>query len=341
MEYLGKKIQSCEFFIIAEVGLNHNGSFGNALRLIDEAQKAGVNAVKFQLHISEKERMKNAPIPEYFTLETRDEYFDRTAFSLNEWIKIKNYAHENKLYFIVSPFSHKAVDILEQVNVDAYKIASGETTNIPLLEYINSKNKPVLLSTGMSNWQEILNAIDTLKKNLIVLFQCSSQYPCPPENIGLNIITKMKQKFSDLTIGFSDHTPDCYTSIGAYIMGARVFEKHFTLSKKVYGPDASLSLEPHELKEYVNGISYISKALNNPVDKDNIEKYKLAKLKYEKSIVAAKDLEKDHILEYQDLDFKKPGDGLRADKYKDIIGMKVTTNIKKDEKIEFEKLMDN
>ncbi len=338
MEYLGKIIQNSDFFIIAEIGLNHNGSFGNGLKLIEEAKKAGANAVKFQLHISDKERMKNAPTPEYFANESRDEYFDRTAFSLKEWKKLTDYAHKKNLFFIVSPFSHEAVDILEQVGIDGYKIASGETTNIPLLEYINSKQKPVLLSTGMSDWKEISKAVDALENNLIVLFQCTSQYPCFPQNLGLNIITEMKEKYGNLIIGFSDHTPDYSASISAYMMGARVFEKHYTLSKKVYGPDAHLSLEPQELNEYVKGLSFISEALKNPVNKDDIDKFKQAKLKYEKSIVASRNLIEGHIIEYQDLEFKKPGDGLRADQYKEVIGNALNIDVEEDERITFEKL---
>ncbi|MFX0141893.1 MAG: N-acetylneuraminate synthase family protein [Candidatus Hodarchaeota archaeon] len=341
MEPIIKSIQNSDFFIIAEVALNHDGSLGNAFRLIEEAKNAGVNAVKFQLHISEEERLKNMETPPYFKLEDRNEYFDRTSFSLKEWVKLQKYAHELNLYFIVSPFSHAAVNILEDVNIDAYKIASGETTNIPLLEYINIKNRPILLSTGMSNWEEINNAIDIVKKNLIVLFQCSSQYPCSPENLGLNIIEDFRERFKELVIGYSDHTIGNYSSIAAYIMGAKVFEKHFTLSKTMYGPDAKVSLEPEELENYVQGIAYIAKALKNPVDKDNINLYEGVKKKYEKSIVATRDLEKGHILEFSDLAFKKPGDGIRADKYGKIIGKILLKNIKKNEKILFHNIISN
>lgn len=335
MDLLTHKIQNSEYFIIAEIGMNHDGSLGNALRLIEEAKHSGVDAVKFQIHISDEETLKNAPTPPYFKMEKRYEYFERTSFSLEEWKKLRNYAHENDLYFIVSPFSRKAVEILEEINIDAYKIASGETTNIPLLKYINIKNKPVLLSTGMSNWDEILNAVNILKNNLIVLFQCSSQYPCLPENVGLNIIKEMINRFNDIIIGYSDHTMDNYSSIGAFMMGAIVLEKHFTLSKKMYGADAKFSLEPNDMLDYVNGIRFISNVLNNPINKDDIEKYKEMKLIFEKSIVAARNLNKGHILELKDLNFKKPGNGIRADKYKEIIGKKLLKNVIKNEKIQF------
>ena len=338
MDGLKEVIQKKDVFVIAEIGMNHDGSFGNAIRLIDEAKNSGVDAVKFQLHISEEESLKNAPKPPYFTIEERFEYFNRTAFSTEKWIKLKEHAHSLNLYFIVSPFSLKAVNILEEIGLDGYKIASGETTNLPLLEFIDTKNKPVLLSTGMSNWEEINNAIKVIKKNLLVLFQCSSEYPCTPENVGFNIIEDMVNDFKELFIGYSDHTLENATSIGALLMGAKVFEKHFTLSKKMYGADARFSLEPDKMREYVNNLNFISKSMKNPVDKNDISKYKEMKLIFEKSLIASKDLNKGHVLIFEDLYFKKPCDGIRADKYKEIIGKTLIKDIKKDEKIYFENL---
>ncbi len=338
MDNLRNKIKESDYFIIAEIGMNHDGSLGNAFNLIEEAKKAGVNAVKFQLHISEAETLRDAPKPPYFKLEERFDYFKRTSFTIEEWVKLKNYSHKLNLYFIVSPFSHKAVDILEEVNIDGYKIASGETTNLPLLDYINSKGKPILLSTGMSNWEEIHNAIKLIENNLIVLFQCSSQYPCTPENVGLNVVKEMHNKYPNLVLGFSDHTLNNVTSISAYIMGAKVFEKHFTLSKKMYGADARFSFEPNELKDYIKGLDFISKVLNNPVDKDDIKKYKEMKYIFEKSIVASRDIEKGETLKMEDLAFKKPCDGIRADQFKLLIGKKIKRNYVKNDKYNFKDL---
>lgn len=338
METFKKTINELDYFIIAEIGMNHDGSMGNAMRLIEEGKNAGVNAVKFQLHISEEESLINAPKPPYFKREERFEYFKRTAFSIEQWKKLINLAHELDLYFIVSPFSHKAVDILEEIDIDAYKIASGETTNLPLLEYINSKSKPVLVSTGMSNWEEIDNAVSIFKERLIVLFQCSSQYPCSAESVGLNVIKEMSERYKKIIIGYSDHTLTNYSSIGAYLSGAKVFEKHFTLSKKMYGADARFSFEPEEMKDYVSGISFISKTLKNPVNKNDLMKYQNMKTIFEKSIVAKKKLEKGHIIKLEDIDFKKPSNGIRADKYKMVLGKKLIKNLLKDEKIDFEHL---
>ncbi|MFX1446410.1 MAG: N-acetylneuraminate synthase family protein [Promethearchaeota archaeon] len=335
MKLIKESIKESAFFIIAEIGLNHDGSLGNAIRLIEEAKKAGVNAVKFQLHISDEETLPDAPKPPYFKLEERFDYFNRIAFSNLEWKTLKDYAHNLGLYFLVSPFSHKAVDILEEIEVDAFKIASGETTNLPLLEYIDTKGKPVLLSTGMSNWEEIRNAVNSLKQTILVLFQCSSQYPCTPENVGLNIINEMISKYPNLIIGYSDHTLNNVSSLGALMSGAKVFEKHFTLSKKMYGADAQFSLEPEEMLNYVQGIEFLSTVMKNNVDKNEIKKYKDMKITFEKSIVAIKDLEKGKIIEESDLAFKKPGDGIRADFYKKVIGKTVLKKILKNEKILF------
>lgn len=339
MEDIQNEIKNSDFFIIAELGMNHDGSLGNAFRLIEEAKEAGVDAVKFQLHISEAETLKDAPTPPYFKLEERYEYFERTSFVLSEWEKLKTYANELGLYFIVSPFSLQAVNKLEKIKIDAYKIASGETTNLPLLDYIDQCDKPVLLSSGMSNWNEISNAVQSLKKNLLVIFQCSSQYPCHPEDVGLNILKELKERYAQYVIGFSDHTLNCPSAIAAYLMGAKVFEKHFTLSKKMYGADARFSLEPDEMKEYVDGLKFISKALKNPIDKNDISKYNTMKTTFEKSIVAARNLTKNHKLQLEDLNFKKPGDGLRADNYRKVIGKKLKRDIKQNEKIKFNDLL--
>ncbi|MCF2141424.1 MAG: N-acetylneuraminate synthase family protein [Candidatus Lokiarchaeota archaeon] len=313
--------------------MNHDGSFGNAIRLIEEATKSGVDAVKFQMHISEAETLADAPTPPYFTIEKRYEYFNRTSFTYLEWEKLRDFTHSLGLDFIVSPFSQKAAEILTKLKIDGFKIASGETTNLPLLEYIDKQQIPVLLSTGMSNWDEIDQAVNALKNNLCMIFQCSSEYPCQPESVGINVIQEMKKRYPGIPIGFSDHTLSSSSAIAALYSGATIFEKHFTLSKKMYGADARFSFEPHEMKSFIDEIRFIEKVLINPVDKNNLEKYKQMKLVFEKSIVASKNLPKGKILEISDLDFKKPGNGIRADKYHEIIGKKLKCDINHNEQI--------
>ncbi|GAB4315045.1 MAG: N-acetylneuraminate synthase [Promethearchaeota archaeon] len=330
---LSQAMRDADAFVIAEVGMNHDGSLGNALRLIEEAADAGVDAVKFQLHISAAETLPNAPTPPYFKVEGRYQYFERTAFSLEEWTTLREHATELGLYFVVSPFSRAAVDVLEAVGVDGYKVASGETTNLPLLEYLRGTGKATLLSTGMSNWAEVDAAVDALGDSLAVVFQCSSSYPCPPERVGFNVVEELAERYDGVLVGFSDHTLSSASAVAALLKGATVFEKHFTLSKRMYGADARFSLEPEELAEFVSGLRFVARALASPVDKDDLEPYEEMKRVFEKSVVAARDLPVGHELKLEDLAFKKPGDGIRADRYRTLLGRRLKVALKVDQQV--------
>jgi len=333
MTKLETKLKNGFTYIIAEIGMNHDGSLGNAIRLMEEAANAGVDAVKFQMHVSQAETLPNAPTPPYFKIEGRYEYFERTAFSQEEWKKLKKHSRKLKLDFIVSPFSIEAAEVLAKIGIDAYKIASGEVTNIPLLEYIKKTGIPSLLSSGMTNWQEINKAVKALSPNIKVLFQCSSLYPCPPEAVGLNIIGEMKKKYPKLAIGYSDHTLGRAAAIAVFMRGATVFEKHFTLSKAMYGADARFSQTPEELKEYVDSIRFVEVASKSDVDKDNLAPYKQMKYVFEKSIVAAHDLFAGHKIAKSDLAYKKPQDGIRADEHQKVVGRHLKKSKNKDDKI--------
>ena len=188
-----KKFQ--EKLIIAEIGSVHDGSFGNAIKLIEAASQSGADCVKFQTHISNSETLPDAPSPSYFSNESRIDYFNRTAFSVEQWSSLKDKCIQCDIEFLSSPFSMDAVDILEKIGIFAYKIPSGEVTNIPLIEKIASIGKPVFISSGMSNWIELDRAIELLQNNCeVVVMQCSSIYPCPAENVGLNIISEMENQ---------------------------------------------------------------------------------------------------------------------------------------------------
>ena len=191
--------------IIAEIGSVHDGSFGNAQMLIELAAKCGADCVKFQTHISNAESLPSAPNPDYFRDESRIEYFDRTSFTKDQWANLKQTADEYNILFLSSPFSVEAVDFLEEVGVFAYKIPSGEVTNLPFLEKIALIGKPVFLSSGMSDWNELDEAVKVLKECDLTVLQCSSIYPCPSERVGLNVITEMKKRYQ-CRVGFSDHT---------------------------------------------------------------------------------------------------------------------------------------
>lgn len=325
--------------LIAEIGNTHEGSVGLAKCFIKAAADCGVDAVKFQTHIFEAESLADAPNPPYFKDETRKEYLGRTGFNLRQWKDLKRYAEkEFGVEFLSSPFSLEAVDLLEQVGVRTYKIASGEVSNLPLLIRVARTGKKVLLSSGMSYWRELDEAVKTFKNNgceELIILQCTSEYPCPPEVAGLNIMKEMKERYG-LPVGFSDHTLGVAVPIAAVCLGACVIEKHFTLSKQMYGPDARFSATPEEMKILVENIRAVERALGNKIDKD-IKSTSLSQLKitFEKSIVAGCDIPAGTILEEKHLTHKKPGDGIPARDFRKMIGKMIMKTIPANTKLEW------
>lgn len=318
--------------IIAEIGSVHDGKLSLAFKLIKHAALSGADIIKFQMHLPDYETLKNAPSPKYFNKEDRYSYFKRTSFNLNEWKKIKKCCEKYNTEFLCSPFSIEAVNQLEKLNVKYYKVPSGELTNLPLLLRLRKTNKKIFLSTGMSNYKEISNALKIFRKKNIVLLQCSSIYPCPDNYVGLNIIEEFQKKYN-CAVGFSDHTLGSAASYAAASLGAKIIEKHFTLSKKMYGSDAKHSMEPKQFKIFCSTVKEIWKIKRFNVDKNNLNKYKSMKLIFEKSIYAKNDLKKGKVLKFSDLAFKKPAKHLRADKFKLLLGKKLKLNIKKDNPI--------
>ena len=321
--------------LIAEIGMNHEGSVGQAKMLVKAAKENGADAVKFQMHISEEETLRCAPAPAYFTGEDRYGYFERTAFTIDEWFDIRQYCREQKIEFIVSPFSIEAVKRLMKIEVDGIKIPSGEVTNIPYLEFIAKQPVPVILSSGMNTWDEVKEAYAILKhNNMVSILQCTSEYPCKAENLGLNVITELKKEFPHAIIGFSDHSDNIWSSIIAACFGVKLIERHFTLSKLMYGPDAYMSLEPYELLQLRNALDYTVRALNSQVDKDDVDKYEAMRTIFQKSIVANADILGGTVISEKMLAYKKPGSGIPAKRYKEIIGKKTKRDIKKNTMIE-------
>jgi N-acetylneuraminate synthase len=324
--------------VIAEIGSVHDGSFGNALRLIDTAAEVGASGVKLQAHISEAETLVGAPSPSYFSAESRFEYFARTAFTPEQWSQLRDRARSSALDFIVSPFSIEAVEMLETVGVDGYKVASGEVTNLPLLERLAETNQPVLLSSGMSQWAELDRAVKTLRTGgQLHLLQCSSIYPCPPERVGLNVMTEMRTRYG-LPVGLSDHTMTATAAICAVYLGASVIEKHLTLSRRMYGSDAKHSMEPDEFQLMALALREAMAMKEHPVDKDDLAPYGDMKTIFEKSIVTARELSQGTTLEAADIAFKKPGDGIPAAKHREVLGKTLTKNLPRDHKLSEEDL---
>lgn len=317
--------QTC---LIAEVGMNHDGSFGNACRLIDVAATCGADVVKFQTHVAEAETLPDAPCPPYFTEEPRDHYFRRTAFDLDQWRALKQHAEARGLRFLSSVFSVEAVALLERINVEAYKIPSGEVTNLPLIDEVAKTKRPVFLSSGMSQWAELDAAVETIRRHhhRLTVLQCTSEYPCPPERVGLNVLGQMRQRYH-VPVGLSDHTMSNYAAFAAAALGASVIEKHLTLSRLVYGSDAKHSLEPAEFADLVRGVRVIEAMQTAPVNKDDIERFRQMRVVFQKSVVSVTDIPAGATITAEMLAIKKPGMGLPAHRYGELVGLRAARTI--------------
>lgn len=318
-------------FIIAEVGSVHDGSFGNAQRLIEAAAACGADAVKFQTHLPEAETLRDAPMPPYFKGEPRYEYFSRTGFTFDQWRELKTLAEEQNLVFLSSPFSIEAVELLERLNVSQHKVPSGEVTNLPMLEAIARTGKPVLLSSGMSSWEEIDQAVEALTAGsaAVTLLQCTSEYPCPYERVGLNILDEMRQRYG-LPVGLSDHTPTIYAPLAAVALGATVIEKHFTFSRRMYGSDAPNSIEPDEFRQMSEGIRAVERMHSGRVSKEHADEFGEMKRIFQKSLVILRDVPSGGTLTPETVGVKKPGTGLPPKRYRDVVGRRAARSLAHD-----------
>lgn len=327
--------------VIAEVGSVHDGSFGNAKHLIETAAECGADAVKFQTHIAEAETLRDAPMPPYFQGEPRYEYFKRTAFTRERWVELKIRAENKGLVFLSSPFSIEAVELLESIGITQYKLPSGEVTNLPMLQAIAETGKPILLSSGMSSWGELDRAVNLIRKyhGRVTLLQCTTEYPCSYEQIGLNVMLEMKERY-DSPVGLSDHTLTPYAALAAVTLGASVIEKHLTFSRRMYGSDAPHSFEPAEFSDMVRGIRAIETMLANPVDKNNIARFKVMKETFEKSLVAMIDIPAGATITREMLGIKKPGTGIPPGKVIKVVGKTAVRVIKANTVITWDNLIE-
>jgi N-acetylneuraminate synthase len=310
-------------FVIGEVAQAHDGSLGLAHAFIDAIAEAGADAVKFQTHIAQAESTPSEPFRVRFSTqdESRYAYWQRMEFTEAQWAELARHAGERGLAFLSSPFSLEAVELLERVGVPAWKVGSGEVSNAPLLDAMARTGKPVLLSSGMSPLAELDAAVARLRTHsAVAVLQCTSEYPSPPEHVGLNVITELAGRY-DVPVGLSDHSGTIYPSLAAVVLGANVIEVHATLSREMFGPDVPASVTTAELRQLADGIRFLERALGHPVDKDRAagELDELRGL-FTKSIVASHDLEAGQLLEAADLALKKPGNGLPADRLDDVVG---------------------
>lgn len=321
-------------FIIAEVGQAHEGSLGMALSYIDALAETGVDAVKFQVHIAEAESSEFEPFRIKFSQQdkTRFDYWKRMEFSPEEWKILKRRCDEKGVEFLASPFSNKAVDLLEELGVKRYKIGSGEVSNFLLLEKIAKTGKPLILSSGMSSYSELDSTVEFLKERKVPsysILQCTTAYPTQPEQYGLNVLKELKERYK-VEVGYSDHSAKKETCIAATALGAEILEFHAVFSRKSFGPDATSSLEIDEITELVSSVRNISKALKHPVDKSDNNKYDKLKSIFEKSLAVNKELRKGHILKFEDLEAKKPkAIGKDAKEFREVMGKKLKNNLNK------------
>lgn len=330
--------------LIAEIAQAHEGSLGMVHSYIDAIAKTGCDAIKFQTHIAEAESSIHEPFRVKFSKQdtTRFDYWKRMEFSLKEWKTIKFHCDEVGLEFMSSPFSNKAVDVLEEVGVKRYKVGSGEVNNFVLLEKIARTGKPVIISSGMSSFSELDATVAFLKERDVEcsILQCTTSYPTEPNQYGLNVIQQLKEKYK-VPVGFSDHSSSIEACIAAAALGAEILEFHAVFDKDMFGPDAKSSLNMFEITQLVKAVRNIEVALHNPVDKNDNSQYIRLKQIFEKSLAVNKDLPQGHVLTFEDLETKKPkGFGITASQYQDVIGKKLTKNLKQWDFLNIEDITD-
>lgn len=313
-------------FIIAEAGPNHNGDFDTALRLVDAAKRAGVDCVKFQTFVSEELISKRAEKAEYQKKttgadESQYEMLKKLELSFDQFRELKKYCDETGIMFLSTPFDIPSVRFLQELDIAFWKIPSGEITNYPYLVEIAKTHKDVVMSTGMSEMEEIAAAIKVLRENgagRISLLHCNTEYPTPFEDVNLRAMDTLRDAFG-VPVGYSDHSLGISVPIAAAARGAQIIEKHFTLDKNMVGPDHKASLEPQELCDMVSAIRNIEKALGSAEKKPSAsEKKNMAVAR--KSIVARTAIRAGEILTEQNLAVKRPGSGISPMRWNEIVG---------------------
>lgn len=326
--------------IIAEIGVNHNGSLELAYKLIDKAKESFADIVKFQVFKAESIVAKNAPKAKYQQkttgkIESQYEMIKKLELTYNDFIKIKRYCDEKKIIFL-SSCDLVSIDFIYKLGVNTFKIPSGEINNPLYLKKIGSFDKKIILSTGMSSLAEIENALDILiksgtKKKYITVLQCNTEYPTPFEDVNLNAMITIRNAFK-INIGYSDHTEGIEVPLAAVAMGATIIEKHFTLDKNIEGPDHKASLEPNEFKQMVLSIRNIEKSFGDGIKKPSSSEKKNISI-VRKSIVASKIIKKGDIFTVNNITLKRPGTGISPMLWYDLLGKIAAKDFEIDEYI--------
>jgi len=329
--------------IIAEAGVNHNGSLELAKQLVASAAAAGVDLVKFQSFLTSKSIARHAPKAQYQkdttgTEESQYEMVRKLELSRADHTALIEECHRHGIGFFSTAFDPESFDMLSELGcLNLIKIPSGELTNLPLLRYMTRLGKPVLLSTGMANLGEIEAAIEVIEaagtpRNLITILHCTTEYPTPMEDVNLRAMVSIKQAFG-VQVGYSDHTPGIEVPIAAVALGATVIEKHFTIDRNLPGPDHKASLEPHELKAMVDGIRNIECALGDGIKRPSSSELKNKPIA-RKSVVAIRDIKVGELFSTENLGTKRPGTGISPMRWDEVIGRPAPRDFASDELIE-------
>ena len=326
-------------YIIAEAGVNHNGDINLAYKLVDAAKAAGVDCIKFQTFKSENLVSHTAQKAEYQKAATGDssqqDMLKQLELSFGEFVSLKEYCDRKGICFLSTPFDFESIEFLNSIEMPFWKIPSGEVTNYPYLVALAKTGKPVVMSTGMCEIQEVEDAIAVLRENGtsdIKLLHCNTEYPTPYEDVNLRAMKTLRDAFG-VEVGYSDHTKGIEVPIAAVAMGAAVIEKHFTLDRNMEGPDHKASLEPQELKQMVDSIRHIEAALGSGDKRPSpSEKKNMAVAR--KSIVAAARIKAGDILTEENITVKRPGNGICPMRWKEVLGTRAVRDFEEDELIE-------
>jgi len=328
--------------VVAEVAQAHDGSIGTAHAYIDAAADAGADAVKFQTHLAAAESTPSEPWRVAFSRQdaSRYDYWRRMEFPEPAWAELFTHAQERGLEFVSSPFSIEAIELLQRTGIDTWKIASGEVGNLALLDAVIADGRPVILSSGMSDLGELDAAVARVRtagRDLTVL-QCTSAYPTPPEQLGLNMLAVLRERY-DVPVGLSDHSGTIHAGLAATALGADLLEVHVTFSRAAFGPDVPASLTLEELAQLTEGVRFITTALANPVDKDAAATT-MGGLRalFTRSVVARLALPAGHVLTDADLVTKKPGTGIPAEQLGTLVGRRLARPVESDQLLAVEDL---
>jgi N-acetylneuraminate synthase len=319
--------------VIAEIAQTHDGSLGTAHAYIDVVARAGAHAIKMQTHVAAAESTPGEPWRIKFSRQdaTRYDYWKRMEFTEPQWHGLAAHARERGLIFLSSAFSFEAVDLLERVGMPAWKVGSGEVTNLPLLDRLAGTGRPVLLSSGMSTWDELDVAVARVSARApVAVLQCTTAYPCPPERIGLNVLAELRVRYG-CPVGLSDHSSKVWAGIAAAALGANLLEVHVAFTRECFGPDVAASVTIDELASLVEGTAFVHGCLAHPVQKDAAAA-EMGELKriFGKSVVAARALPEGHLLAAADLALKKPGSGIPAARLAEVVGRRLRRDVSAD-----------